>query len=122
MITYLKLRWLLNVWLLCCAFLIVLPSILCAEDWPQAQGSNRDNKSTETGLLDKWPKEGPTLLWTFRHSGVGYSGPSVVSDRIYIMGGRNSRAELLSIDAASGRLIWSKPVNEKILECIRILK
>ena len=116
MITYLKLRWLLNVWLLCCAFLIVLPSILCAEDWPQAQGSNRDNKSTETELLDKWPKDGPTLLWTFRHSGVGYSGPAVVSDRIYIMGGRNSRAELLSIDAASGRLIWSKPVNKKIFD------
>ena len=116
MITYLKLRWLLNVWLLCCAFLVVLSSILCAEDWPQAQGSNRDNKSTETELLDKWPKDGPTLLWTFRHSGVGYSGPAVVSDRIYIMGGRNSRAELLSIDAASGRLIWSKPVNKKIFD------
>ena len=116
MITCLKLRWLLNIRLLCCVFLFVLPSILCAEDWPQAQGSNRDNKSKETGLLDKWPEGGPTLLWTFRQSGVGYSGPAVVSDRIYIMGGRNGRAELMSIDAAGGKLVWSKPVNKKIFD------
>ena len=116
MITYLKLRLLLNNLLLCCVFLVVLPSILCAEDWPQGQGSNRDNKSKETGLLDEWPKDGPTLLWTFRQSGVGYSGPAVVSDRIYLMGGRNSCAELMSIDAASGKLIWSKPVNKKIFD------
>jgi len=92
MITYLKLRWLQNIWLLCCVFLFVLPSNLCAEDWPQAQGSNRDNKSKETGLLDKWPQDGPTLRWTFRQSGVGYSGPAVVNDRIYITWGAGPRA------------------------------
>ena len=122
MITYLKLRWLLNISLLCCVFLFVLPPILCAEDWPQAQGSNRDNKSKETGLLDKWPEDGPTLLWTFRQSGVGYSGPAVVSDRIYIMGGRNGRTELMSIDAASGKLIWSKNNSAPFNSQVKIFK
>ena len=116
MITYLKLRWLLNDSLLCCVFLIFLPSTVCAEDWPQTQGKNRDNKSKETGLLSEWPQDGPSLLWTFRHSGVGYSGPAVVGDRIYIMGGRNGRAELLSIKATSGELVWSKPFNSKTFD------
>src|SRR5688500_2155385 len=32
-------------------------------EWPQWRGPNRDGISTETGLLDSWPKEGPPLLW-----------------------------------------------------------
>ena len=116
MITYLKLKWLLNDSLLCCVFLIFFPSTVCAEDWPQTQGKNRDNKSKETGLLSEWPQDGPSLLWTFRHSGVGYSGPAVVGDRIYIMGGRNGRAELSSIKATSGELVWSKPFNSKTFD------
>ena len=114
MITYLKLRLLLNNLLLCCVFLVVLPSILCAEDWPQGQGSNRDNKSKETGLLDEWPKDGPTLLWTFRHSGVGYSGRRSRRSN-YIMGGRNGCAELLSIKATSGELVWSSRLIQRHL-------
>ena len=114
--SYLKLRWLLNVQLLSSAFFILLPSVTHAEDWPQAQGSNRDNKSAETGLLDRWPDGGPELLWTFRNSGVGYSGPAVVGDCVYIMGGRNGLTELLAINATSGKLRWSKTVSNKIFD------
>ena len=98
------------------AFLILLTSMSLAEDWPQAQGSSRDNKSAETGLIDQWPEGGPELAWTFRDAGVGYSGPAVVGDRVYIMGGREGRTELLALDAAGGKLLWSKTVNEKIFD------
>ena len=114
--SYLKLRWLFKVQLLSSAFFILLPSMAYTEDWPQAQGSNRDNKSAETELLDKWPEGGPELLWTFRNSGVGYSGPAVVGDCVYIMGGRNGLAELLAINATSGKLRWSKTVSQKIFD------
>ncbi|MEL7338753.1 MAG: hypothetical protein AAFN70_21385, partial [Planctomycetota bacterium] len=62
-----------------------------AEDWAQGQGMRRDNKSNETGLLKSWPEGGPKLAWTFRDCGVGYSGPAIVGQRIYIMGGRKGR-------------------------------
>jgi outer membrane protein assembly factor BamB len=32
--------------------------------WPIWQGANRDAKSTDTGLLKKWPEVGPELLYT----------------------------------------------------------
>lgn len=98
------------------ATLISTTEASLAVDWPQAQGTNRDNKSAETGLMDKWPSGGPQLLWTFRDAGVGYSGPAVVEDRVYCMGGREGRAELFALDAASGKLLWSKPINEKIFD------
>ena len=35
-----------------------------ADDWPQFGRMNRNSKSAETGLLKKWPAEGPKLLLT----------------------------------------------------------
>ena len=35
-----------------------------AENWPQFRGANRDNISTETGLLRSWPEGGPKVLWS----------------------------------------------------------
>ena len=40
-------------------------------DWPQFHGPNRDNISHETGLMKKWPAQGPKLLWTVK--GIGNS-------------------------------------------------
>ena len=31
--------------------------------WPQWRGPNRDNRSSDTGLLASWPAEGPPLTW-----------------------------------------------------------
>ena len=44
-----------------------------AADWPQFRGPDRDGKSAETGLLKKWPKEGPELLWSVDGLGEGYT-------------------------------------------------
>ncbi|MCG8651771.1 MAG: PQQ-like beta-propeller repeat protein [Pirellulales bacterium] len=110
------LHWFASVPPCCGLVLILLTSVSFAEDWPQAQGSARDNKSAETGLLDTWPKGGPELAWTSRECGIGYSGPAVVGDRVYIMGGRNGRAELMALDVSSGKLLWSKPVNKKVFD------
>lgn len=101
---------------LICLFLAFLASGVQADDWPQAQGIGRDGKSAETGLLDKWPEGGPELAWTFRDGGVGYSGPAIVGDRIYSMGGREGRAEVYAVEASSGKLLWSKAINKEIFD------
>ncbi|HEX3997056.1 MAG TPA: PQQ-binding-like beta-propeller repeat protein [Pirellulales bacterium] len=59
-------------------------------NWPQWRGPNRDNVSTETGLLKKWPVDGPPLAWTAKDLGIGFSGVSVQNGRIYTMGERDT--------------------------------
>ncbi|HEV8000821.1 MAG TPA: PQQ-binding-like beta-propeller repeat protein [Planctomycetaceae bacterium] len=56
----------------------------CALDWPQWMGPDRDGVWRETGLIDKFPKEGPKIRWRVP-IGNGYGGPAVVGDRVYVM-------------------------------------
>jgi len=69
---------------------LIVTSIACGDDsnssWPQFHGPNRDNLSTETGLLKKWPENGPALLWTARGLGHGYSTVSIAAGMIYTAG------------------------------------
>jgi outer membrane protein assembly factor BamB len=74
------------------------PLAAFAEDWPQFRGPNRDDVSTETGLLKEWPAEGPPLLWTYADAGIGYSGPAIVGDRLYTLGGREDSEYLIALD------------------------
>lgn len=72
--------WCLAAWAIC-----AITFELRAEDWPQWRGPHRDGISKETGLLKVWPAEGPKLLWQAKDLGEGYSTPSVVGNRIYVI-------------------------------------
>src|SRR3954471_8804499 len=56
-----------------------------AADWAQWRGPQRNGISQETWLLKEWPKEGPKLIWQVKDLGSGYSTPSVVGDRVYLI-------------------------------------
>ena len=84
-----------------CAFALCslnLCSSSNAADWPQWRGPDRNGISRETGLLKTWPKEGPPLLWTYKNAGLGYSGPAIVGDRLYLMGARGDSEYLYALD------------------------
>lgn len=81
-----------------------------AGDWPQYRGPTRDDVSAETGLLPQWPPDGPPLLWTCRTAGIGYSGVSVVGNRLYTIGGRGDTEHLIAVDVATGSEVWSLPI------------
>lgn len=88
----------------CVVFAIGMPlSSLFAADWPQFRGIQRDGISRETGLLKKWPDNGPPLVWTFDKAGVGYSGPAIVGDRLYMMGARGQSEFLFALDLKSAK-------------------
>ncbi len=99
--------------LVCIMHSMLSASQLHADGWPQFQGLLRDNKSAETGLLASWPEAGPTLVWSFKNAGIGYSSPAIVNGRIYLTGGREGRAELFCLNAKDGNELWSLPVNKK---------
>src|SRR5687767_10489735 len=48
-------------------------------DWPQWQGPDRNAISKETGLLQEWPEDGPSLAWRIKGLGGGYSAPSIAA-------------------------------------------
>lgn len=76
-------------------------NLVQAEDWPQYRGPRRDDISTETGLLQEWPAGGPPLVWTYANAGVGYSGPAIVGNRLYTLGGRDKDEMLIAVDMAA---------------------
>ena len=80
-------------------------------DWPQWRGPERNGISNETGLLKQWPKEGPKLLWQLNDIGDGFSGPSVVGTRIYLMSNRGMDNEFVqALSTQDGKVIWTTRV------------
>jgi outer membrane protein assembly factor BamB len=93
-----------------------------ADDWPEWLGAHRDGVWRETGLLDRFPKAGPKVLWR-APLGAGYSGPSVAGDRVYVMdrhrplgpdgkplratrAGHPGNERVLCLDSSTGKVIW----------------
>ena len=91
---------------------LTLALTLQAADWPQFRGPQRDGVSTEKGLLQEWPKDGPKLLWTFSDLGVGYSGPAVVGDRLYTCGGRGDADAVIALDISGAvpKELWTAKI------------
>src|SRR5580704_3477277 len=85
---------------------------LAADDWPQWRGVNRDGHSADTGLLKAWPAEGPKLLWKTTGVGEGYSGVSIVGDKIYTMGDLDGSSCLIALNRADGTKLWSTKVGK----------
>ena len=84
-----------------------------AHDWPQWRGPQRNGVSQEKGLLAEWPKAGPALLWSVADLGAGYSTPSVVGDRLYLMGNAGLENEFVEARSAkNGQRLWSTRVGK----------
>jgi outer membrane protein assembly factor BamB len=63
--------------------LLASPAIAPADDWPQWMGPQRDNVWREQGLLEKFPEDGPRVVWRSPIAG-GYAGPAVANGRLYV--------------------------------------
>jgi outer membrane protein assembly factor BamB len=80
-------------------------------EWPQWRGPHRDDLSSDTGLLKKWPKEGPRLVWETKGAGRGYASVAIANGRIYTMGDGLSIADdkdeyVVCFDESSGAPVW----------------
>ncbi len=72
----------------------------------QWRGAERSGIYEESKLSEKWPDEGPELLWVYDGIGRGYAAPSITEDRIFVNGEIDSTSYIFSIDL-DGNLIWS---------------
>ncbi|WP_226895717.1 PQQ-binding-like beta-propeller repeat protein [Luteolibacter marinus] len=83
-----------------------------AAEWPTWRGPRRDDRSPDTGLLKEWPADGPPLLWTFDDAGKGYSSPAISGGRLYVTGSRKGKAQVICLDAATGKEIWGEAIGD----------
>jgi hypothetical protein len=91
-----------------CLFAACLLTVTArADDWPQWRGPERTGVSKETGLLKEWPKDGPKLLWKVKEIGGGYSTPSIVGDRIYLMSDRKGEEYAVALAVKDGAEVWA---------------
>jgi len=86
-----------------------------AADWPRFRGPQNNGLSTDTGLLQEWPEEGPPLLWTIDGLGRGYSSVAIVDGKILTMGDRagdggDKQQFVIALDLATRREKWASPV------------
>jgi outer membrane protein assembly factor BamB len=88
------------------AALLMLASSPRAADWPQFGGPNRDNHAKDPGLGKKWAAAAPKHAWTFANTGLGYSGPAVLGDKLFIMGAREDSEFLIGIDIKTQKELW----------------
>ena len=92
-----------------------------ADDWPQWMGPNRDNIWREDGIIEKFPADGPKVLWRTPIAG-GYAGPAVSGGKVFITDyvtqsdvkvDNFDRKEftgserILCLDEASGKVLWT---------------
>jgi outer membrane protein assembly factor BamB len=78
-----------------------------AADFAQWRGPRRDGHSPESGLLQEWPKDGPRLLWQVKEAGAGYSTPSVVGERIYLLGNEGEVESVIAFSTKDGSRVWT---------------
>ena len=100
----LKLRLLLVVALVA---LFGFESAAQSSDWPQWRGPNRDGISKETGLLKRWPTNGPPQVWKATGAGKGYSSFAVVKGKLFTMGLRGDREFIVTFDVTTGKQVWA---------------
>src|SRR4051794_36785918 len=77
-------------------------------DWPQWRGPDRTAISKETGLLRKWPAEGPPKVYTAKDLGGGYGSPVVAAGKIYGAGKEGAKEYVWCLNEKDGSEVWKK--------------
>lgn len=98
-------------------------AVVSADDWPRWMGPQYDGVWREKGMVDKFPEEGPKVVWR-QPIGAGYSGPSIANGRIFAMDRTEDKGvgikvenkvpgemaggeRIQCLDASTGKEIWS---------------
>jgi len=93
-------------------FVLLLPLFLtlniAAQVISQWRGPNRDGVYPETGLLTRWPAEGPALLWSAPGIGKGYSSAVTDGKVLFVTGMKDSTDYLTSMNL-KGEILWQVP-------------
>jgi outer membrane protein assembly factor BamB len=87
------------------------PARAIVEDWPEVGGRGRLNVWNETGILERFPKEGLRVLWRTPVR-AGYAGPAVTNGRVFLLDWVETKRPFgteraLGLDEQTGRVLWT---------------
>lgn len=90
--------------------LVLLVGFVGAEpsqaQWHQYLGPNGDSTSSETGLLDTWPADGPKELWRIE-MGPGFGAAAVDGGEAFLLDRIHGEADVLRVlDLKTGQEKW----------------
>ncbi|MCK5277630.1 MAG: PQQ-like beta-propeller repeat protein, partial [Cyclobacteriaceae bacterium] len=71
----------------------------------QWRGDNRSGVYQEENLLDRWPENGPDLIWSIDGIGEGYSSASVSEEAMYLTGLIDTLEYVTALDL-DGKQLW----------------
>jgi outer membrane protein assembly factor BamB len=76
--------------------------------WPRFNGPDGTNISKATGLLKKWPADGPRLVWTAQGIGEGFAGATIANGLILTAGDLEGKTVVTALDM-EGKTLWQRP-------------
>ncbi|MEN8694975.1 MAG: PQQ-binding-like beta-propeller repeat protein [Akkermansiaceae bacterium] len=80
---------------------------LHASDWPHFLGPQRNGTSSETGLINTFPEDGPKVLWEAKLE-KGFGGAAIVGDEIFIVDRVKQEKDILRcLDFKTGKEKWN---------------
>jgi outer membrane protein assembly factor BamB len=93
-------------------FLGLTSAVVTAADWPQWRGPNRDDVSSEQGLLKQWPAGGPPLVWKARGAGAGFGGVAVAGAKVFLLGDKDGSSFAMALEVANGSPVWNAKIGK----------
>lgn len=97
------------------SILFVISVNLIAQTPTKWRGPNGNGVYNETGLLKKWPANGPEILWHFDKLGVGHSSPVIDNNLIYLSGMEETTGYIY-VFTTDGKLKWKAPYGTEFSE------
>lgn len=82
-----------------------------AADWPNWRGPKHDGISPDKTVAAKWEQTPPQKWET--EIGAGFSGMSVVGDKIYTGGTIEKKQVLLCLGATDGKILWKVELEDE---------
>jgi hypothetical protein len=95
--------------LLTTAVAVLLAGPVLANDWYQWRGPNRDGIAAEKGLNDRWPEEGPAVVFQSKGLGSGMASVAIADGKICTIGNIAGNTHLICVKQNDGTEIWKTP-------------
>ncbi|MCH7726988.1 MAG: hypothetical protein IH991_10970, partial [Planctomycetes bacterium] len=75
-------------------------------DWPSFLGPTSNSKSSEKGILTRWPKAGPKIVWQ-KLIGDSHSAPAISKGRLFFFDRVDDTARVTCLKSETGELLWT---------------
>ena len=99
------------------AIMLIINSISSSgQDWAQWRGPQRDGVLMQKDLNLDWSAKKPTLLWSFKQAGAGYSSPSIVGTTLYCQGASEDNDFAFALDTKTGNIKWKQTLGDEYVQ------